>query len=70
MYPGRLATQGETHITLGREVNKKELQTVSINGPYAIYNWEGGTSRPRAQQLAALVAVRGLALRRLELLQG
>ena len=37
-----------------------------------IYNWEHGKSRPRQEQLAALVAVRGIgkreALRRLELL--
>ena len=39
-----------------------------------IYNWENGKSRPRKEQLAALVAVRGIgkreALRRLELLGG
>ena len=38
-----------------------------------IYNWEQGKTRPRAEQLAALVAIRGIgkreALRRLELLQ-
>jgi DNA-binding transcriptional regulator YiaG len=37
-----------------------------------IYNWENGKSRPRKEQLAALVTVRGIgkreALRRLELL--
>jgi DNA-binding transcriptional regulator YiaG len=37
-----------------------------------IYNWENGKNRPRQEQLAALVAVRGIgkreALRRLELL--
>ncbi len=37
-----------------------------------IYNWEKGQTRPRKEQLAALVAVRGIgkreALRRLELL--
>ncbi len=37
-----------------------------------IYNWEQGKTRPRQEQLAALVAVRGIgkreALRRLELL--
>ena len=36
-----------------------------------IYNWEAGNSRPRNEQLAALVAVRGIgkreALKRLEL---
>jgi DNA-binding transcriptional regulator YiaG len=31
--------------------------------PLTIYNWEGGKSRPRAAQLAALVAVRGLGKR-------
>ena len=40
--------------------------------PLTIYNWENGKSRPRKEQLAALVAVRGIgkreALRRLELL--
>jgi DNA-binding transcriptional regulator YiaG len=39
-----------------------------------IYNWELGKSKPREQQLAALVAVRDLgkreALKRLELLEG
>jgi DNA-binding transcriptional regulator YiaG len=39
-----------------------------------IYNWEHGKSRPRREQLAALVAVRGIgkreALRRLQLLKG
>ena len=37
-----------------------------------IYNWEKGKTRPRKEQIAALVAVRGIgkreALRRLELL--
>jgi DNA-binding transcriptional regulator YiaG len=37
-----------------------------------IYNWEKGKSRPRKEQLAALVAVRGIgkreAMRRLELM--
>jgi DNA-binding transcriptional regulator YiaG len=41
--------------------------------PLTIYNWEKGKSRPRAEQLAALVAVRGIgkreAARRLELLR-
>lgn len=40
--------------------------------PLTIYNWEKGKSRPRQEQLAALVAVRGIgkreALRRLEFL--
>jgi DNA-binding transcriptional regulator YiaG len=39
-----------------------------------IYNWEQRKSRPRTEQLAALVAVRGIgkreAVRRLELLEG
>ena len=39
-----------------------------------IYNWEWGTSKPRAEQLASLVAVRDLgkreALKRLDLLEG
>ncbi len=39
-----------------------------------IYNWEQGKSKPRDEQLAALVAVRDLrkreALKRLELLEG
>ncbi len=43
---------------------------VGVSGQ-TIYNWERGDSRPRAAQLAAVVAVRGLgkrdALRRLEL---
>jgi DNA-binding transcriptional regulator YiaG len=41
--------------------------------PLTIYNWEHGKSRPRKEQLAALVAVRGIgkrqALARLELLE-
>ena len=40
--------------------------------PLTIYNWEKGKTRPRQEQLAALVAVRGIgkreALKRLELL--
>lgn len=40
--------------------------------PLTIYNWEKGKSRPRREQLAALVAVRGIgkkeAMRRLNLL--
>lgn len=40
--------------------------------PLTIYNWEHGKSRPRKEQLAALVALRGIgkreALARLELL--
>ena len=39
-----------------------------------VYNWEAGSSKPRAKQLAALVAVRGLgkreAMKRLEMLGG
>ena len=39
-----------------------------------IYNWEHGESKPRVQQLAALLTVRGLgmreALKRLRLLEG
>jgi len=41
--------------------------------PLTIYNWEKGKTRPRAEQLAALVAVRGIgkreAIARLELLE-
>jgi DNA-binding transcriptional regulator YiaG len=41
--------------------------------PLTIYNWEHGKTRPRQEQLAALVAVRGIgkreALARLELLE-
>ena len=41
--------------------------------PLTIYNWEHGKSRPRAEQFAALVAVRGIgkreALTKLELLK-
>ena len=46
---------------------------VGVSG-LTVYNWESGKSRPRAQQLAAIVAVRGLGKReagkRLELLDG
>jgi len=46
---------------------------VGVSG-LTIYNWEHGKSRPRKEQLAALVAVRGIgkreAARRLELLKG
>lgn len=42
--------------------------------PLTIYNWEQGKTRPRKEQLAALVAVRGIgkreALKRLEMLGG
>lgn len=42
--------------------------------PLTIYNWEHGKSRPRREQMAALVALRGIGKReaaaRLELLQG
>ena len=41
--------------------------------PLTIYNWEQGKTRPRKEQLAALVAVRGIgkreALAKLELLK-
>jgi DNA-binding transcriptional regulator YiaG len=44
---------------------------VGVSG-LTVYHWEAGRSRPRAQQLAALVAVRGLgkreAMKRLALL--
>jgi DNA-binding transcriptional regulator YiaG len=44
---------------------------VGVSG-LTVYHWESGRSRPRAQQLAALVAVRGLgkreAMKRLALL--
>lgn len=40
--------------------------------PLTIYNWESGKTRPRQEQLAALVAVRGIgkreAMKRLEML--
>jgi len=39
-----------------------------------VYNWESGKSRPRQQQLAAIVSLRGIgkreALRRLDMLDG
>jgi DNA-binding transcriptional regulator YiaG len=42
--------------------------------PLTIYNWEHGKSRPRREQLAALVTLRGIGKReaaaRLELLEG
>jgi len=42
--------------------------------PLTIYNWEQGKSRPRKEQLASLVAVRGIGKReaqaKLELLKG
>jgi DNA-binding transcriptional regulator YiaG len=42
--------------------------------PLTIYNWEKGKTRPRQEQLAALVAVRDIgkreAMSRLELLEG
>jgi len=42
--------------------------------PLTIYNWEKGKTRPRQEQLAALVDVRGIgkreARRRLDLLEG
>jgi DNA-binding transcriptional regulator YiaG len=45
---------------------------VGVSG-LTVYHWEAGRSRPRAQQLAALVAVRGLgkreAMKRLALLE-
>ncbi len=48
-------------------------ELVGVSGQ-TIYNWENGKSKPRAEQLAALVAVRGMgkreAVRKLELLQG
>ena len=48
-------------------------QLVGVSG-LTIYNWESGKSKPRKQQLAALVAVRGLgkreAIQRLEMLEG
>ena len=41
--------------------------------PMTIYNWESGNSRPRQEQRAALVAVRGIgkreAMKRLEILK-
>ena len=41
--------------------------------PLTIYNWESGKTRPRQEQLAALVAIRGIgkreAQKRLELLE-
>lgn len=46
---------------------------VGVSG-LTVYNWEAEKSRPRAQQLAAIVAVRGIgkreALRRLAVLDG
>lgn len=46
---------------------------IGVSG-LTVYNWEAGKSRPRRQQLAKIVAVRGLgkreANRRLELLNG
>ena len=56
---------------LGFSVNDYAL-LVGVS-PQSICNWEQGTTRPRDQQLAALVAVRGIgkreALAKLELLK-
>ena len=49
------------------------LAVVGVTGQ-TVYNWEQGKSKPRDEQLAALVAVRELgkreAVNRLELLEG
>lgn len=37
-------------------------ELVGVSGQ-TIYNWERGASKPRAQQLAALVAIRGMGKR-------
>ena len=48
-------------------------ELVGVSGQ-TIYNWEQGQSKPRPQQLAALVAIRGVgkreAWKRLDLLEG
>jgi DNA-binding transcriptional regulator YiaG len=44
---------------------KEYARLVGVSG-LTIYNWESGKSRPRPQQLAALVAVRSLGKREAE----
>jgi DNA-binding transcriptional regulator YiaG len=41
---------------------QKYAKLVGVS-PMTIYNWEAGNSRPRKEQLAALVAVRGIGKR-------
>ncbi|HXV75333.1 MAG TPA: helix-turn-helix transcriptional regulator [Candidatus Polarisedimenticolaceae bacterium] len=73
--------EGKRFSRRGLETHRKKLdlsaadyaRLVGVTGQ-TVYNWEQGKSRPRDEQLAALVEIRGLgkreAQKRLELLEG
>ena len=75
--PTKSAAEGRRFSARGLQTHRAKLglsaadygELVGVSGQ-TIYNWERGDSRPRAQQLASLVEVRGLgkrdALQRLE----
>jgi len=74
-------TEGRRFSPRGLKTHREKLgfsaaeyaQLVGVS-TQTIYNWEHGKSKPRVEQFASLVAVRGLgqreALKRLELLEG
>ncbi len=75
------AVEGKRFSRRGLVAHRRKLELSAADyaalvgvSAQTIYNWELGKSKPRDQQLAALVAVRALgkreALRRLELLEG
>ncbi|MGD0899455.1 MAG: helix-turn-helix domain-containing protein [Thermoguttaceae bacterium] len=68
-FSARSAKAQRERLGLGQQ-NYAKLVGVSA---MTIYNWEAGNSRPRKEQLAALVALRGIgkreAMNRLEMLK-
>ena len=77
----KVNVEGKRFSPRGLETHRQKLDLsatdyASLVGVSAqtIYNWERGKSKPRDEQLASLVGVRGLgkreALKRLELLEG
>jgi DNA-binding transcriptional regulator YiaG len=79
--PRRVDTEGRRFSARGLKTHRDKLslsasdygRLVGVTGQ-TIYNWEQGKARPREEQLASLVAVRGFgkreAWRRLDLLTG
>ncbi len=79
--PPEAAAAGRRFSAHGLKAHRRKLgfsaaEYAALLGVSAqtVYNWEQGQSKPRQQQLAALVAIRGLGKRdaekRLELIQG
>ena len=67
------AAEGKRFSAAGLRSHRAKLDLAAADyaelvgvSPQTIYNWETGRSRPRAEQLAALAAVRGIGKREAE----